>query len=242
MDGPVRSLRALPDDCWGDRMKHPGSKRYKRWLHNNLILHQLRLAMYDSGEELTDLEDLPKIPVGPEKGEPSLFELLVKDPAALECFLMREEGPIGTRRPLDPMQKWLREVRREFKPFRGWIPTTFMTSLEQIVRRRWSLFGPIEVLWEDEELRPAPCSAQGHKILLIRGLPARLRRVTHSWCSVMGLHSETDRESNLLKIYPPHSDEDLLDLSVAKTLAALANKKMINKKRERNVAQDEALL
>eukprot|EP00397_Hematodinium_sp_SG-2012_P043805 GEMP01048779.1.p1 GENE.GEMP01048779.1~~GEMP01048779.1.p1 ORF type:complete len:226 (+),score=38.06 GEMP01048779.1:102-779(+) len=224
MEGPAHGINV--SSSFNREMKL-NSRRFKRWEHNNIIVHRLRQAMFDSGEEMTDVEELPEINVGPVCYGPDPFERLAKYPDVLETFLEREEShPSGTRsKPRDPRMAWEAQVRSEFKRFRGWFPLDFLTSFEELMRRRWAKFGPLEFVWGDYDFFALPEGEKGIKELIIHGLDGRLRSVVHTWCLVMGVHSDTDKEAQVLRIYPPRSDESLLDLpeelSVCQVLSSM---------------------
>lgn len=189
-----------------------GARRFKRWEHGTAIVKWLKNAMYECAEELVDVEDLPEMKVGRIDYGPDPFQRLAEDPALVEKFLAREESYPSRRQKFhDPRRAWEARIHSEFRKYRGWIPVDFLVSLEDLVLRRWNKYGPLEFKWEQDFFVLPDCT-HGFKELLLFGLDSRYRSVVHAWCLVMGLHSETNKETFVLRITPPRSDESLVDL------------------------------
>lgn len=99
----------------------PGSKRYARWLHQQLMVGNLRSIMYESGEEVTDVEDLSDSA----EYRPSPFMRLAESPELFQDFMKGREkirsaarGQRSRAIPLAASDCDERDVLRKFKGMR----------------------------------------------------------------------------------------------------------------------------
>jgi len=137
---PKTALASIPSRASRSRIDRgkPGSRKHARWLHTQLILGNLRSIMYESGEELTDGEDLED----EIEYRQSAFMKLAQQPELLDIFRKGREsvnksakGRRSRAIPFCPQDCDQRDVRRKFKGMRRFIAHDgyilhFLRSLE----------------------------------------------------------------------------------------------------------------